>query len=92
MSDELESAEPSPDVLWRELDGQVVLLDVAGEHYYMLDEVGTRIWRLLDEHHDVEAVVAGLLDEFEVDEATVRADVAELLGRLRESGLIVAPR
>ena len=36
--------EHSPEVLFRVLKGESVLLDLDGEFYYGLDGVGTRVW------------------------------------------------
>ena len=80
----------SPDVLFRELDGEGVLLDLETEQYYTLDDIGVRMWQLLHEHNEVDLVIAPLLDEYDVDEATLRQDLAELIARLSEAGLVVA--
>jgi Coenzyme PQQ synthesis protein D (PqqD) len=84
---------PSSSVLFQEIEGETVLLDLEREHYFSLDVVGSRIWQLLVEHGDMEALVSAMLNEFDVDEATLRRDVADLLDRLEAEGLIVsAPR
>ena len=79
----------SPDVLFRELDDEGVLLDLETEQYYTLDDIGVRMWQLLHENKDMEVVVATLLEEYDVDEATLRQDLAELIARLSEAGLII---
>lgn len=78
----------SPEVLFRELDGEAVMLDLETERYYGLDEVGTRIWQLFAEHQDTETVVAQMLAEYEVEEEQLRQDLAALLGELAEAGLV----
>ena len=80
--------EISPDVLFQEVGGETVLLDLESEHYFGLDAVGTRIWGLLGEGASVGAVVDTLLQEYEVERETLEADVAALLSRLAEAGLI----
>jgi hypothetical protein len=80
--------EISPDVLFQEVSGETVLLDLESEHYFGLDAVGTRIWGLIGEGVSVAAMVDTLLQEYEVERATLEADVAELLSRLAEAGLI----
>ena len=80
--------EISPDVLFQEVSGETVLLDLESEHYFGLDAVGTRIWGLIGEGVSVDAMVDTLLQEYEVERATLEADVAELLSRLAEAGLI----
>jgi hypothetical protein len=82
--------QPSPDVVFQVVEGETVLLDLAAERYFVLDDVGTRCWQLLSEHGEIEAVVGAMLDEFDVDEATLRADLDSLVEQLRESGLVVA--
>ena len=81
---------PSSDVLFRELDGEAVMLDLKSERYYGLDEVGTRIWQLVEEHGDVQAVIEQMLLEYEVEEDQLRADLKDLFASLMEAGLIVS--
>ena len=76
------------DVLSREVEQEMVLLNLQTECYYGLEEVGTRIWQLLTEHKDAEKALAVLLEEYDVDEATLRKDLAELIDRLVASGLL----
>jgi hypothetical protein len=80
--------EISPEVLFQEVGGETVLLDLDSEQYFGLDAVGTRIWTLLNEGADADAVVATLLEEFEVERDRLAADVDELLDKLAEAGLI----
>lgn len=75
-------------VLHQELDAESVLLELTTETYYGLDDVGTRVWQLLNEHGNVDAIVTALLAEYEVGEATLRGDVERLLGELAGAGLI----
>jgi Coenzyme PQQ synthesis protein D (PqqD) len=78
----------SADVLVQEFSGEAVLLDLAKESYFGLDEVGTRAWRLLEEHGRLQPVVQTLLTEYEVDEDTLRLDLEELVGGFVEAGLV----
>jgi len=79
----------SPDVLFQELNGEAVLLDLKTELYYGLDDIGTRMWQLLESNGQVEAACARLLQEYEVDETTLKQDLAELIDMLAEAGLIL---
>ena len=78
----------SPDVLFRELVGEAVLLDLKSQRYFGLDEVGTRIWQLLDERRQTEAVLEAMLAEFDVEEGALRRDLAVFLHQLTDAGLI----
>lgn len=78
----------SPDALFQEVAGEIVLLDLRSENYFGLDEVGTRIWRLLETGINIGEVVQKLLQEYDVDQITLEADVNDLLEKLLEAGLI----
>ena len=78
----------SKEVLAQELAGETVLLDLASESYFGLDAVGTRVWQLLNEGMGQAALIDTLLDEYEVERAALEQDIADLLRRLAEAGLI----
>jgi Coenzyme PQQ synthesis protein D (PqqD) len=78
----------APAIVFQEVEGEVVLLDLEADRYYSLDEVGTRCWQLLVEHGDWESVVAAMLAEFDVEEATLRSDLAAFRERLQGAGLV----
>jgi hypothetical protein len=77
------------DVVFRDLAGEAVILNLASGIYLGLNEVGTRMWNLLAEHGSTEQVLAVLLEEYEVEEATLRQDIEALLHTLSEKGLTV---
>ena len=79
---------PSPDVLCQQVEGQAVLLDLTGERYYSLDDVGTRIWEALTDESDPSVIVERLLTIYDVDESTLRADLGALIDRLAAAGLV----
>ncbi|WP_447972597.1 PqqD family protein [Nitrospira sp. Kam-Ns4a] len=76
------------DILFRELQSEGVILNLNTGVYFGLDAVGTRIWRLLREHGQVQKVLDSLLQEYDVPEARCREDLLNLLVQMREKGLI----
>jgi hypothetical protein len=76
------------DVLFQDVNDEVVLLDLASEHYFGLDEVGARVWMLLKEQKTSGQIVEELLQEYDVDRADLEGDIHELLTQLLEAGLI----
>jgi hypothetical protein len=84
------SVQPGADVIFRDLGGEAVLLDLASGRYFGLNPVGTRIWTLLAEGATVDAVVAALTQEFDGDPAAIARDVDELVAELAARGLVVA--
>jgi hypothetical protein len=80
----------APGVVFQEVEGEMVLLELEAGRYYVLDDVGARCWQLLADLGEVEAVVGAMLAEFDVDEATLRTDLDALLARLTAAGLVVS--
>lgn len=78
---------PRPDVIFRTVGTESILLDLEGGLYYGLDEVGTRVWMLLADLSG-EDVCRRLVQEFDVTLDQARADVAALIDQLVERGLL----
>jgi hypothetical protein len=51
--------------------------------------VASRIWELCDGRSAVEDIAAAIVEEFEVDLATARRDVAEFVREMLEDGLLL---
>lgn len=77
-----------PDVLSQEVSGETVLLDLNNENYFGLNEIGTRIWQLLQEQNNLDKIYDILLEEYEVDEALLRKDFDDIIKQLVDTGLI----
>lgn len=78
----------SKEALSQEVNGETVILDLKSESYFGLDEVGTRIWQLLQEHENVQTTLDSMLAEFDVDKERLETDVHELLEKLIKQGLV----
>lgn len=76
------------DVLVQELEGEAVLLNLESERYYGFDKVGTRMWQLLAENGDVNAVFEQLLSEYAVEADVLRRDMSEWIAKLSQAGLL----
>ena len=77
------------DILFHELSGEAVLLNLASGQYYSLDEIGTRMWALLTEHGEIEPVIAALLGEYQVTEQQLRSDIEKLVSEFTAQGLLI---
>jgi len=77
-----------PDVLSQNVSGETVLLDLNSENYFGLDEVGTRIWQLLQEDGSLQSVLERMLEEYDVAEGQFGSDIEQLITKLNEAGLI----
>lgn len=80
----------SNEVLSQEVNGETVLLDLQGESYFGLNEVGTRIWQLLKAGHPVGEMLSSLSDEYDASREQLENDLQVLLGKLMDAGLLKA--
>lgn len=77
----------------REVAGNNIIVAVGGESVNFdgiktLNETGTFLWRNIEKGMDKEMLVKALTDEYEVDEATAKSDVAEFVSLLINNGLV----
>ena len=77
-----------PDVLSQEVSGETVLLYLNSENYFGLNDVGTRIWQLMQEDGDLQKVYDTMLDEYDVDKKQLGKDMEELVAKFVDAGLI----
>jgi hypothetical protein len=77
-------------VVHETVDGEVIAIDLANGSYYSLSGSGPAIWERLAMGGDEADISTALGACFDGDPAAIRAEVAALLEKLVESGLVVA--
>lgn len=81
----------SEEVLSSKIDEEVVLMSIEAGYYFTLDPIGSRIWELLSgKPYSLDGLVQALLEEYEVDEPTCRADVQAFIDEMSEKKLILS--
>jgi hypothetical protein len=75
-------------VLFTEMNGEAVLLNTSTGKYFTLDEVGTRMWKLLTQFGEVEPAYQALLAEYDVEAQQLENDLLALTNRLAEHALL----
>lgn len=53
-----------------------------------INEIGAFLWRKLQEETDEAGLLQAVLEEYEVDEATARADIQTFLRTLEQNGIL----
>ena len=76
------------DVIFQDLEGKAVLLNLQTEFYFGLDPMGTKIWQLLSEHGKVKTVATMLLEEYDVTEVQLRSHLLDFIEKLHSKGLV----
>lgn len=79
--------------LLRQVAGQTVVLPVGGEldlnMMITLNDTGAFLWERLQNETDEAALVAALLAEYDVDQATAQKSVAAFLKKLHDNEFLV---
>ena len=88
MSEARRIARVSASTLYREVQGEAVLLHLDSGEYFGLDEVANRIWQLIVEKGDLHEVEAAMLEEFDVDQAVLSSDLGRVVDELVSKRLI----
>ena len=77
-----------PDVLWREIDGSVVGLDLRSSRYFTLNGTGLLLWKRLAEEAEVDDLVDELVRQHDLEHERARTDVEMFVSSLRDNGLL----
>ena len=85
-----ERARVAPDVLFRLVGEEGVLVNLNTELYLGLNAVGTRMWSAISSASSIQAAYDQLLQEYEVEPAQLRADLEEFVDQLLGQKLIEA--
>ena len=81
----------SDEVVAREVNGEMVLLDLNSGQYFGLDAVGGRIWQLLSEAPRTLAELCDHIErEFDAPRERIEADLMMLAKQLQDQELISA--
>jgi len=77
-------------VEWREVEGEIVALDVDRSLYLAVNASGALMWRLLQGGTTREALVRALTDEYQLDSAAASRDVDAFLAELEAQHCLVS--
>lgn len=80
--------ERAPDQVSGAIDGKIVLLSIEAGHYFHMNEVGSRIWALLEKPLSLSALVDALQGEFTIERATCEREVSTFVAQLLRDNLL----
>lgn len=81
---------PGRDVVFRELGGEMVLLNLKTGVYFGLNESGAAMWSRLVEWRDPARALAALARDYAVAPDRLERDLKNLIAGLEEKGLLEA--
>lgn len=76
-------------VTWQEIDGELVILDLASSTYLTTNGSGAFVAKLLQADRSAEDLTAALVAEYGVDRAVAARDTEAFLAELRRRELLV---
>ncbi|MHC1681573.1 MAG: lasso peptide biosynthesis PqqD family chaperone [Clostridiaceae bacterium] len=71
-----------------DMDGEIVMMDIDKGKYYSFNQVGSRIWNLIENPLAVSEIITTLLEEFNVDIETCEKAVLDFINRAYDEGII----
>ncbi|MDI6840988.1 MAG: PqqD family protein [bacterium] len=77
------------ELAWREIEGEVLLLHLPTERYYILNKVGSYIWKQFDGNKPISEIIDNIKRDCDVAKtADVSSDLLEFVTDLLQEGLI----
>lgn len=80
---------PSPDAISRELQGEILILDLKTSQYFGLTGTGARLWQLVEQGTPVDEMLVLLEGEFDGDPAVIKEEACRFLDDLAARGLLI---
>ncbi len=75
---------------WKEVDGEIVIINLETTHYYSLNKTGTFIWNQLTNNElNFNEIILMTCEAFGQEEKNIKDDVIELLDHFEEENLVV---
>jgi hypothetical protein len=75
---------------WREVEGEIVALDLDSSEYLAVNRTGAVIWPLLVDGSTRKDLATHLAGRYGIDQAAAERDVDQFLNTLSERGLLDA--
>lgn len=77
-----------PDILYRQIDNEAVLLHISSGMYYSLNPTSIHVWLALQNKSPFTEAIEAVLAKYDVERDTVIKDLEAFIHRLTEYGLI----
>ncbi len=78
----------SPDSYFVNLDDGIVILDLKQEQYFGLEDVGMRVWQLIQQGNNLGEIHQSLGEEYDVPSESLWVDLCALVQDLLKQGLV----
>ena len=77
------------DLDWRQVEGELVVLDLRESRYLAINRTGRALWAALAEGATRDELIESLVEDFDIDHARAAADVDAFTSELDSRGLLL---
>lgn len=78
----------NPNLIYNEIDGEMVILSIENGEYYTLNSVGSEIWNLLKTQHTFTQIINLLLETYDINKRECECDTMDYMEDLLENEII----
>ena len=78
----------NPDIIWKNVRGETVLLNSVSGRYYGLNKVGCAFWEKVDGKRSLAEIAELLFEQFSVEKDRLFKDIEDLTKTLTENKLV----
>lgn len=78
-----------PEVVETVLEDGAVLLNLKTGFYYSLNNVGYRIWQIIDDAKNLDDILDKLMAEYQGEDGIIRSSVPNFLEELKQEALVI---
>jgi len=79
----------SKEIIWRNLEGEAVLLNPQTGKYFGINEVGCSFWEKVDGKKSIADIIDLLLNEYDVERKTLENDINELVAAMEKQNIVI---
>lgn len=79
----------NPEIVHRTIDNDIVMMSIRKNNFYGINEIGSKIWNMLENETQVNKLVEKLIQLYSVDNKTCTNDVIDFLKEVLKHELIV---
>jgi hypothetical protein len=78
----------NPDVLYRRLGDEIVLINLTTDRMFNLNLTGARLWELLIAGYNLKKIMQSLTIEFNVEETQLDKEISDMISMFEAEDLI----
>lgn len=76
------------EILYQNIEDEIIILNMKDENYMGLDQVGARMWNILLSSNTIQDAYDQLLEEYKVEPDTLKKDLNNFINELIKNDLV----